>query len=117
MTKHLTLAAGLLAALGLSTTQAAEWKPAAGPLMTKWAKDVSPYKALPEYPRPQMVRKNWQSLNGLWQLAVAKEGDEVPTGKTLPEQILAPFPVESALSGVMKRPHRAWYRRTSDFPN
>jgi hypothetical protein len=116
MTKHLTLAFGLLAALGLSATQAAEWKPAAGPLMTKWAKDVSPYKTLPEYPRPQMVRKNWQSLNGLWQLAIAKEGDEVPTGKTLSEQILAPFPVESALSGVMKRANRVWYRRTFTFP-
>ena len=32
---------------------AQDWKPAAGPLMTKWAKDVKPSKVLPEYPRPQ----------------------------------------------------------------
>ncbi|MFL5244781.1 MAG: sugar-binding domain-containing protein [Gemmataceae bacterium] len=116
MTKLLSLAVGLLAMLGLTTAQAAEWRPASGPLMTKWAKEVSPYKALPEYPRPQLVRKNWQSLNGLWQLGFAKEGEEVPTGKPLSEQILVPFPVESALSGVMKHASRLWYRRTFVFP-
>src|SRR5437764_172497 len=116
MTKHLSLAVGLLAMLGLTTAQAAEWRPASCPLMTKWAKEVSPYKAMPEYPRPQLVRKNWQSLNGLWQLGFAKEGEEVPTGKTLSEQILVPFPVESALSGVMKHASRLWYRRTFVFP-
>src|SRR6266702_7373263 len=117
MTKQLTLAVGLMFALGLSSGSAADWKPAEGPLMTKWAKEVSPYKVLPEYPRPQMVRKNWQSLNGIWQLAFGKAGDEVPTGKTLTEQILVPFPVESALSGIMKHGDRLWYRRTFTFPN
>jgi hypothetical protein len=116
MTKQLTLAVGLMCALGLPPLSAAEWKPAEGPLMTKWAKDVSPYKVLPEYPRPQMVRKNWQSLNGVWQLAFGKADEEPPTGKTLPEQILVPFPVESALSGVMKHGDRLWYRRTFTFP-
>jgi hypothetical protein len=50
--------------------QAPTWKPAAGPLMTPWAKDVSPEKVWPEYPRPQMVRKEWVSLNGLWDYAI-----------------------------------------------
>src|SRR5262249_37514282 len=100
----------------LARAQAADWKPATGPLMTKWAKDVSPYRALPEYPRPQMVRKNWQSLNGLWQFSFAKEDDPVPTGKDLSEQILVPYPVESVLSGVMKHGDRLWYRRTFTFP-
>ena len=35
---------------------AAQWKPTDGPLFTRWAKDVSPTKVLPEYPRPQMKR-------------------------------------------------------------
>src|SRR3989442_8941119 len=43
-----------------------EWQPAKGPLMTRWAKDVSPRNAHTEYPRPQMVRKDWENLNGLW---------------------------------------------------
>jgi hypothetical protein len=99
-----------------SIASAAEWKPANGPLMTKWAKDVAPDKVLPEYPRPQMVRKDWQNLNGFWQLAFAKEGEDAPVGKDLPEKILVPFPVESALSGIMKHSDRLWYRRTFTVP-
>ena len=34
--------------------------------MTRWAKEVSPDKVHPEYPRPQLVRRNWQNLNGEW---------------------------------------------------
>ena len=49
---------------------AASWQPAEGPLMTRWAKDVSPKNAHPEYPRPQMVRKEWLNLNGLWDFAI-----------------------------------------------
>ncbi|MCX6879596.1 MAG: DUF5110 domain-containing protein [Verrucomicrobia bacterium] len=34
--------------------------------MTRWAREITPEKVLPEYPRPQMVRKEWLNLNGLW---------------------------------------------------
>ena len=81
--------------------------------MTKWAAEVSPTNALPEYPRPQMVRKAWQNLNGLWDYAITAKDAAQPTEFT--EQILVPFPIESALSGVMKRvgeSNRLWYRRT-----
>src|SRR5579862_2055600 len=94
----------------------AEWKQGDGPLKTQWAKDVTPANALPEYPRPQMVRKEWMNLNGLWQFATAKEEDEAPTGKDLPEQILVPYPMESALSGIMRHEDRVWYRRTFSVP-
>src|SRR6266850_5316211 len=73
------------------------WKPAAGPLMTKWAADVKPSKVLAEYPRPQMVREEWQNLNGLWDFAAAAEKPA-----NWPQKILVPFPVESSLSGVGK---------------
>jgi hypothetical protein len=105
----LTLALAALAA-------GAEWRPAKGPLMTRWAKDVTPERVLPEYPRPQMRRDRWLNLNGVWQLAFAKKGEETPTGKELPEKILVPFPVESALSGVMKHEDRLWYRRLFTVP-
>src|SRR5947209_11174856 len=95
---------------GMTGTARSDWKPAAGPLMTRWAKDVSPEKVHPEYPRPQLVRKEWQNLNGLWQFSFAKEGEEPPFGKSLSGEILVPFPVESALSGVMKHGDRLWYR-------
>jgi hypothetical protein len=107
---------GLSLLVVVNPLPAADWKPAKGPLLTHWAKDVTPARAHPEYPRPQFVRKQWMNLNGLWQLAFAKEDDRPPTGKDLPEQILVPFPVESALSGVMKPAERLWYRRTFTIP-
>src|SRR5713226_7307506 len=112
---HAALALSLVPAFA-PFGHAADWRPAQGPLATKWAKDVVPDKVHPEYPRPQMVRKDWQNLNGLWQLAFAKEGEPAPFGKDLPERILVPFPVESALSGVMKRAERLWYRRSFTVP-
>jgi hypothetical protein len=94
------------------------WKPAAGPLLTKWAKDVSPKKALDEYPRPQMVREDWQNLNGIWDYAIT---DKAVTSapKDWSGKILVPFPVQSALSGVMKfvtEDQRLWYKRTFEIP-
>ncbi|HUW19960.1 MAG TPA: glycoside hydrolase family 2 TIM barrel-domain containing protein [Sedimentisphaerales bacterium] len=95
----------------------AQWKPAEGPLMTQWAKDVSPEKAHAEYPRPQMVRKDWQNLNGLWDYAIRPKDEPKP--ENFDGKILVPFPVESALSGAMRRvddPNRLWYRREFEVP-
>ena len=47
----------------------ADWQPAAGPLSTRWTKLVRPDYVLPDYPRPQMVRRDWKNLNGLWNYA------------------------------------------------
>ncbi len=110
--KHTPLLAMLSLTLGIAPVTAAEWKPAKGPLSTRWAKDVTPEKVHPEYPRPQMTRPEWFNLNGLWQFQVATAEEAPPLGKELSGQILVPFPVESALSGVMKRADRVWYRRT-----
>jgi hypothetical protein len=52
------------------TERAARVEKTNGPLLTRWAKDVTPDRALPEYPRPQMVRPRWLNLNGLWDYAV-----------------------------------------------
>jgi len=93
--------------LFLSNVRADDWKPAAGPLKTRWVKDVSEKNALPEYPRPQMVRKDWLNLNGVWDIKL-KDGTE--------SKILVPFAIESALSGVMKHSDRMTYRRTFDIP-
>ncbi len=95
----------------------AEWQPARGPLVTRWAKDVAARNPLPEYPRPQMVRADWLNLNGLWDYAIAAK--DSPRPEKFDGQILVPFPVESALSGVMKQvgeSNRLWYRRTFTIP-
>ena len=95
----------------LSHGASVAWAPKQAPLMTKWAKLVDSKKPLPEYPRPQMVRPDWLNLNGLWEYQSGAEGDTVPTGRALSSAILVPFPVESALSGVMEHHDRLWYRR------
>ena len=102
--------------LSVCSVLAATWQPAAGPLKTRWAKDVSPGNAHREYPRPQMVRQDWLNLNGLWDLAITSKDARTATFQT---QILVPFPVESALSGVMRpvsENDRIWYRRTFEVP-
>jgi hypothetical protein len=111
------VALSLFCAAANAAAPRVDWKPAAGPLMTRWAKDVSPENAHAEYPRPQMVRKAWQSLNGLWDYAIRPRNDEKPGN--FDGKILVPFPVESALSGVMKRvgpEKRLWYRRQFTVP-
>jgi Glycosyl hydrolases family 2, sugar binding domain/Glycosyl hydrolases family 2, TIM barrel domain/Glycosyl hydrolases family 2 len=97
---------------------AADWQPKQAPLMTKWAKDVSPDTVHPEYPRPQMVRDHWQNLNGLWDYAIRPKAEGQPAVWEN-EKILVPFPVESALSGVMRMvgpENRLWYRRSFSLP-
>ncbi len=84
--------------------------------MTKWAADVDVENPLPEYPRPQMVREQWMNLNGLWEFSPGNKNDEVPTGGDLDREILVPYPVESALSGVMEHHERLWYQRTFTVP-
>ncbi len=111
-----TLALAVLA-LAPPTEVASDWKPAKGPLTTRWAADVKPEKVHPEYPRPQMVRPDWVNLNGRWDYAIRPREEARPANFDGP--ILVPFPVESALSGVKKpvRPEqRLWYRRTFELP-
>ena len=63
-----------------------------------------------------MVREDWLNLNGLWDLAITSKD---ATRATFGTQILVPFPVESALSGVMRpvsENERIWYRRSFEVP-
>ncbi|MFB6712793.1 MULTISPECIES: PA14 domain-containing protein [unclassified Streptomyces] len=85
-------------------------------LRTGWADEVGPHNALPEYPRPQLTRDNWQNLNGSWEFAPAKAGERPPVGRKLGEKILVPYPVESQLSGLERHEDRMWYRRTFTVP-
>jgi hypothetical protein len=96
---------------------AADWKPAPTPLITKWGKQVTPDNAWKEYPRPQLVRKDWLNLNGLWDYAISAKAAGKP--EKWDGQILVPYCIESALSGVGKtvtKDQLLWYRRTVEVP-
>jgi hypothetical protein len=97
--------------------QEINWKIADNPILTEWASQVNPLNPWPEYPRPDLVRKQWINLNGLWQYSITPLD-------TKPEkwdgEILVPYPVESAISGVKKRvseKENLWYRRTFKIPS
>jgi len=85
-------------------------------LATPWTADVDPANPRPEYPRPQLTRERWLSLNGVWGFEPAEEGESPPVGDRLDERVLVPFPVESALSGIEREESRMWYRRTFSLP-
>ncbi len=95
---------------------ASQWKPAKLRLDTPWTAKVDPARPLPEYPRPTLVRERWVNLNGLWQFAPAKQGDEPPLGKDLGRSILVPFAIEAALSGIGEHHDRVFYRRIVKIP-
>ena len=54
---------------------------------------------LNEYPRPQLVRDSYISLNGMWEYAV-RDNENIP--ESFDGQILVPYSPESPLSGVNK---------------
>ena len=67
------------------------------------------------YPRPQMQRSNWTSLNGVWRFCYddALEYALPSDIKTWPLEIRVPFPPESEASGIGDRGFHplCWYER------
>lgn len=86
-------------------------------LKTRWTDQVDTSNPLNEYPRPQMKRDRWMSLNGQWDYAISDYPGNAPT--TYDGKIVVPYPIESALSGVQKRVssnQRIWYKRSFQVP-
>lgn len=85
-------------------------------LLTPYADEMDKNAPWNVYPRPQLKRNSFLSLNGEWDFKIIAENDTQPTfnGK-----ILVPFPPESKLSGVeMRIPEncKLVYRRTFTLP-
>ena len=105
---------------GLASAQTPAPVPAqvrAAPILSRWEKQLTPENAWREYPRPQLVRQQWQNLNGLWDYAITPKTAPQPT--TFSGQILVPFCVESTVSKVNKpltADQRLWYRRAVSVP-
>jgi hypothetical protein len=95
------------------------WRQQPAPLATPWTDQVDPVNTLPDYPRPGMVRSRWLNLNGLWSY-LGRSGSpmlaEPPPFTAYSEQILVPFPVESALSGIARHDDEMWYRKLFRVP-
>jgi beta-galactosidase/beta-glucuronidase len=86
-------------------------------ILSKWAKEVTAENVHQEYPRPHMEREKWMNLNGLWEYAIADSRADKP--EEFDGEILVPFAVESALSGVKKRINERqmlWYKRSFTIP-
>src|SRR5687768_8995683 len=73
------------------------------------------------YPRPQLRRRSWTSLDGPWRFAFdAHLSERVPADvKHWPFEIEVPFAPECERSGINDRGfHRAcWYERTFEVSN
>ena len=96
-----------------ANAQQTPWHLLKDKITTPWAEQVDPKNTLPEYPRPQLVRGNWQNLNGLWNYAIVPKTAAEPAAWD--GSILVPFAVESALSGVGKtvgKDSTLWYKNT-----
>ncbi len=67
------------------------------------------------YPRPQLVREHWQSLNGQWKFRFDNDRQyrHPSDGIEWTHEITVPFPPESAASGIGDRGFHfaCWYER------
>ncbi|MEE0982301.1 MAG: glycoside hydrolase family 2, partial [Acutalibacteraceae bacterium] len=81
-------------------------------LKTRWTENVNPDCPLPEYPRPQLVRKDWQNLNGRFEYAITGLNENIP--EKFDGEIIVPFAPECYLSGVgrtVTENDYLWYRK------
>ena len=107
----------LTAILATALPASAQWHIAGDKIRTQWAEQVTPDNVWQEYPRPQMVRSEWANLNGLWHYAITKTSAAKPA--QFDGEILVPFAVESALSGVERtitENDALWYERDFTVP-
>ncbi|KAK7393998.1 hypothetical protein QQX98_013217 [Neonectria punicea] len=110
-----------LAALAFISTVSAQtsYKVQTPPLDTDWTYEVGT-DPWPEYPRPQLRRDAWQSLNGIWTWRAAADGDvdSPPELGKLDREVLVPSCIESGLSGLQVLDvHHMWYETTFEVPS
>lgn len=85
-------------------------------LYTRWGKNLDRDHVLEEYPRPLLMREDYQILNGWWDYAFTID---YKRPQQYEGRILVPFSPETALSGAgrqLKPDEYLWYRRNFDLP-
>lgn len=89
------------------------------PLDTDWTYKVGT-NPWPEYPRPQLRRDRWQSLNGIWTWRAEASSGGVrnpPQPGPLEREVLVPACIESGLSGLQELSVSAmWYQTGFSVP-
>lgn len=74
----------------------------------------------PEHPRPDRVRSEWLSLNGVWEFAETDDDQALfQPGVDFPDRIVVPFCRESPLSGLNRKGfvRNVGYRRKFRVPS
>jgi len=105
-----------ISSLQVITAFAQTWEMKKASLMSPFAAKIDTANVLGEYPRPQMVRERWKNLNGIWQFQQGTGFNQVPPAGKLTRKILVPFPVESAISGIMTHYDDVLYRKIFTIP-
>ena len=95
------------------------WAPAGDRIKSKWGKNLNPEKIWTEYPRPQLQRKDWMNLNGLWAYSIRNSDIDYIKPEYHDGKILVPFSLESSLSGIMgtfTENQILWYEKEFEIP-
>ena len=128
MTK--TISRSMVAVLAVMLTLAESacaqslWTKQTAPVMTPWGEELTAEDVWAEYPRPSMKRQEWMNLNGVWQYfkRATINYDYESRATAFSKAILVPFPIESALSGIMDKNYSSnrkatfMYRKTFTLP-
>ena len=119
----IAVVAAMLTFAGGTSAQSV-WTKQMAPVMTVWGEQLTEDNAWQEYPRPSMKREDWMNLNGVWRYFKRStiNYDYQRSASAFSKAILVPFPVESALSGIMDKNYSTnrkathMYRRTFTLP-
>lgn len=129
MIKRISLSMILVFAIMLTFSGRARaqstWTKQTAPVMTPWGEQLTADNVWQEYPRPSMKRQEWMNLNGVWKYfkRTSINYDYERNASSFSKAILVPFPVESALSGIMDKSYSSnrrathMYRRTFTLPD
>ena len=95
-------------------SEAARYAVPKPPLDTPWTHGLGT-DPWPEYPRPQMQRADWISLNGIWQY---QNASATTTDQGCPSrEVLIPSCLESAISGIQgSYTTHSWFSRNFSVP-
>ena len=120
------MTAVLVAVLTFAGSASAQslWTKQTAPVMTPWGEELTEENVWPQYPRPSMKRQEWMNLNGVWRYFKRStiNYDYESRASSFSKAILVPFPVESALSGIMDKSYSSnrkathMYLRTFTLP-